>query len=876
MLIEKMANLEPIRKPSHKEKYRFNHCRRISRLANARLFASGEQVQMQTGITFDFESVFTALRRFCKTRIPIEERMQGIAHLECSFGYLSKAFLNSCSQNLNKWELRLQSSKPKQIGRTRLKKELAEIESLSSRIRQFGTLVERTKWPTTNVRESFVLLADEERELARITESETRLTAFQLELARLIYWFRGASSARKFIQSLAAVLNRTEEHILNLVFIRDRMQQILKHSDKNCLHFTIEQLERDERFRKSFRHVYARQKWKGFSDGKSARRNLAIGIKAYTRTINKNCYQLQMFVPVILAAWAITTELDLPFPEVLIDRYVQSQFKSRLHEQAKFVSEMEQRRGFVKLNQLLNKHQLPTSVRFNRRAVCWLENGASEQDLLFAARIWKDIKFGSGQNLRQIRNNTQRLVCLLEMREVDAVALFIGWTRKPLKMKTIELLLNWLSRFPKQLLPKIQNRFIKIMKPFDADDSPTRQMEVEPFEAAIERWARVWRDQETEMANESQLPKQLRAWTRRLARYQSCCDRDVKLPKSIRDHLDQPRKRQRELQYLRSQHHAGTIDDQMSFRLRYLETARERNESKYLSKIIRATQEAVLVVGIESLHHEFFKIARNKWKRQADQVPIRSTSFRYFIALNCWAERMSGPQLRLLRTTLTAAQETSRFKEHLVDNKDWIKSAKRKGLNTDLWICPVAETRCLGGAQYEFYVSNDPFEIYSMGNYFDTCLSQGGCNEMSVLANAAHANKQVVFVADSNRKIVARKLIAISKDFQLVGYNNYCVYGVDQEKKREAVLDGVNRYCAKLAFQVGIELADEGEPRSLGNDFWYDDSEVDWPKSATEQYDELASANLQRGCCEFLVTGARFHFTAQSKHGNCLPVPARI
>jgi hypothetical protein len=137
----------------------------------------------------------------------------------------------------------------------------------------------------------------------------------------------------------------------------------------------------------------------------------------------------------------------------------------------------------------------------------------------------------------------------------------------------------------------------------------------------------------------------------------------------------------------------------------------------------------------------------------------------------------------------------------------------------------------------------NPIEIYFMGTYFNTCLSQGGCNEMSVLANAAHVNKQVIYAYGEDETVIGRQLIAMDSDFQLIGFHNYVncdgVVKVDSEE----VIMHFARFARRIAQQANISIpssdsANDPSPivENPGGHFWYDDGIHPWHAAIHDAY----------------------------------------
>lgn len=121
-------------------------------------------------------------------------------------------------------------------------------------------------------------------------------------------------------------------------------------------------------------------------------------------------------------------------------------------------------------------------------------------------------------------------------------------------------------------------------------------------------------------------------------------------------------------------------------------------------------------------------------------------------------------------------------------------------------------------------LEEDPLEVLRMGIPFGTCLAlDSGCNAASTVLNAIEANKRVIYVRNASGRVVARKLLAISSEMRLIGYNLYVsVRGAEERAIRAAILET----CRELACDVGAPLAAHGEPEQLHDGFWYDDGVV--------------------------------------------------
>ncbi|MBX3219925.1 MAG: hypothetical protein KF795_05350 [Labilithrix sp.] len=173
-------------------------------------------------------------------------------------------------------------------------------------------------------------------------------------------------------------------------------------------------------------------------------------------------------------------------------------------------------------------------------------------------------------------------------------------------------------------------------------------------------------------------------------------------------------------------------------------------------------------------------------------------------------------------------------KRSFPQNHAWI-DANRARLDIEAWLAPrrreivvprdaaspAAEPK---SARFVLELEEDPLEVLRMGMPFGTCLAlDSGCNAASTVLNAIDANKRVLYVRNANGRVVARKLLAISKDARLIGYNLYVsVRGAEERAIRAAVRET----CCELARDTGAPLAATGEPAELHEGFWYDDGTV--------------------------------------------------
>lgn len=71
------------------------------------------------------------------------------------------------------------------------------------------------------------------------------------------------------------------------------------------------------------------------------------------------------------------------------------------------------------------------------------------------------------------------------------------------------------------------------------------------------------------------------------------------------------------------------------------------------------------------------------------------------------------------------------------------------------------------------YTELNPLKILQMGNYFNTCLSVGASFSYAAIANACEINKHVIFAEDYNGEIIARQLVCLSDNGEIVTFEIY-------------------------------------------------------------------------------------------------------
>ena len=101
----------------------------------------------------------------------------------------------------------------------------------------------------------------------------------------------------------------------------------------------------------------------------------------------------------------------------------------------------------------------------------------------------------------------------------------------------------------------------------------------------------------------------------------------------------------------------------------------------------------------------------------------------------------------------------------------WLARSPLRGLG-----CWTRGFRLFGaadGTKLVLEVESDPLESLCLGTYVSSCLGLGGSTSYSAAAIMVDINKQVVYARRPDRSVLARQVLAISDDGQLVCFEVY-------------------------------------------------------------------------------------------------------
>lgn len=182
--------------------------------------------------------------------------------------------------------------------------------------------------------------------------------------------------------------------------------------------------------------------------------------------------------------------------------------------------------------------------------------------------------------------------------------------------------------------------------------------------------------------------------------------------------------------------------------------------------------------------------------------------------------------LRLIRAYLAGEHN---WREQHPANQAFLAELADKGIDTDTWLSEYPRRyRCAAvpGRTVHLCLERDPLHILQMGNLFDTCLSFGGSNAFSTVANACELNKRVVYARDGFGRVIGRKLIGVNAEGDLIGFYTYA--SLTEEAGNDAVRAIVRQYVTRFAEICRLRLADTGAVTTLFAEAWYDDGLIAW------------------------------------------------
>ena len=186
--------------------------------------------------------------------------------------------------------------------------------------------------------------------------------------------------------------------------------------------------------------------------------------------------------------------------------------------------------------------------------------------------------------------------------------------------------------------------------------------------------------------------------------------------------------------------------------------------------------------------------------------------------------------LRLIRAHLSGEHD---WREKHLANKAFLMLLAERGVDTNVWLSKYARRypcEHAPGKWVHLSLELDPLHILQMGNYFDTCLSYGGFNAFSTVANACELNKRVIYARDHAGNVIGRKLIGINENGELIGFHTYG--SLLDDESNSALRHIFQIYATAFAQRCSLPIASTGTIPTLFAENWYDDGTVEWDSEA--------------------------------------------
>ncbi len=830
---------EPIRKPRFKTRFLTQRHQKLARTLHSRfaLFDGRLMLMSREAEFHDLVGLMTSANDWA--HVEKDEFLLKTG----SDGELTQSTLKRIGASIEHWERSLKNCDRKSVLARERDRQLVELNELKHRLEfAFRAL----KQPSL-AESCFLLDPRQEAELENETRQAgipflpRRLSECNHQLARWVYWSGGVIALRRFATAMLET-SESETHVIKQV---DSLTQWLETLERRwptepkwiiAYEFkTNQRLAEFVAFAKG-KGVWPTSKVGSFPERIVQHRESLLKLRTSLLESRDRKF------PIIIAAWSISTQsgAQLPRPSV------QSARKDFAHEHLKTIArqhvEYSECTGYRQTLELINQHNLVLPVGIVCCICDWFSEGNSEKDILFCVQNLSPFDIEKSVSLARLRISAERCRRLLNDAEYKAFQEIHGWIVDDFQVEFIDTVLRWMEKFSgfslnnqmKTSITSTLHHYRDLMRLTSSHET---------FGLQIKKWFSQVNAVAECFPDESSFPRQLRVWLRRLGYYQRLSNKKRGLSKSLRKTLLADEKRRKEIEYLSASVEAGNASHKAKERLSYLSVQRSSTPQNERKKV-RDTQEACLATGLEALRQMMVHEATRVWVEATGHAIHEKWSEKRIAEIGLWIHEMSGAQIKILRRILDAhVVHGAEYKTQLPFNVKWIDGMRENGFNIAHWVFPNRKLTTINNRKVIISVACDPYEVFMMGNYFGTCLSQGGCNQMSVLANAADANKQVVYVHDLEGNVLARQLLAINRQKKLL---RYCLYVATKEVSGEDCWQIYERemecYCRELADRVGLTPGSDGAPASLGSQFWYDDGAEEWseesPSSNPEPDDE--------------------------------------
>jgi hypothetical protein len=801
----------------------------LARALHGRLYVNCEGVVFAVGGRVAHDKLLAALARQHRCPTVAESPTPHDLGVAACDGELSDNLLHGIGRALNRWRIELAAEMKRKPARRRNAQALAcerrEIERLNSRLAGLRTLRSDLAGGSDPAGAPFFLDAAAEASLQTALDHAQRvqplspLVAWQ---ARVVYWLSGECAARRFLAAAEALLAAYPN-----VSLRERLrgfQQAVIVLKQRSEHEPVRHLvsELAALIRRLPSDLVLQGRYSSRLRGRTFSEHCDLLLERCSLHLLERQQHRCGRIPAELAALAAADGSAAAIPHRILQAAAEQEDLARLSRIIGKLAEQIGQPGYDALLAALEQlPDVPSEHQYGELRQL-LAKGVSPADCVWACEqnllhCLQDSDL-SVRGIRRLSALFSERGCPPAAEQLDRLARRI---RRNEHLRPIHAWLAWIgSVSPRAVPPRMQQllwtAFWDRYLPSVCDHGWFE--ELAPVLAPVRR--------KSDSSNCKPLLD-------RIAVHQRLAGR-ASLPKSVRKLLDARHRRQRERESLRARQASGDLDAGALARLTRLES--EKAAPPGDAKIRRAAEEAFLMLGIETLGAVTRSLAETKCRTHLGGLAAELDRDQFWDFAN-WIQAMNDAERERLHNVIAARDRHGcDYKRYLPENASWIRETLVRGIDLDPWFAGEPYIEPIGGMTMETELAGDLLPIFLMGDYFHTCLGLGDCNQMSVLANACDANKQVVFMfADDDagrRRVAARQLIAISSEFKLVGYCCYVNPQFARTHYHQNVVDAVASYCGRLAARCGLELADQGSPETIGDHFWYDDGEGKWPAAA--------------------------------------------
>ncbi|MGV3721799.1 MAG: hypothetical protein ACO1SX_12880, partial [Actinomycetota bacterium] len=315
------------------------------------------------------------------------------------------------------------------------------------------------------------------------------------------------------------------------------------------------------------------------------------------------------------------------------------------------------------------------------------------------------------------------------------------------------------------------------------------------------------------------------------------CGQDAGLPAGVRRALDLPRRLRGELAYLEAQAASAAVPASVATRINNLRL--RLDDATALHETVRREAAEALTLAtnearLTALEHRVTACFRARLEQLAGPLPDDLEMNEDWLNAALISTSLGSNRRLLGRLVRGCLEGDRRWPERHPENVRFLEALASRGVDAAAWLGVHPRRYRCGAAQggwLHLRLERDPLQILHMGNYFDTCLSNDGCNSFSAVTNACELNKRVLYVSDGAGRVVGRKLIALNEAGELVGFRTYTA--LSDAAGNQALTAVVREYVGRFADRCGLRLAEKGPVPRLFAEAWYDDGIMGWEEPAS-------------------------------------------